>query len=98
MFSVEGGSRRSFELRADSPREVVNLRLKKCRLILAMGVSMCAALQPAPASTQDSRLRLPTIAASSAAAADWATTYAALEHPTLTEANPFLPGRATPGR
>lgn len=47
-------------------------------------------LLPAVASAQDDRLRIPTIAASAAAAADWASTYHALKYYKVREANPLL--------
>jgi hypothetical protein len=47
-------------------------------------------LLPSVASAQDDRLRIPTIAASAAAAADWASTYHALKYYKVREANPLL--------
>src|SRR5688500_3223953 len=49
-------------------------------------------LVPALASAQDNldSLRVPTIAASAAAAADWASTYHALKYYNLRETNPLL--------
>ena len=47
-------------------------------------------LFPALASAQDNGLRIPTIAASAAAAADWASTYHALKYYKVREANPLL--------
>lgn len=58
-------------------------------------------LLPGIASAQDnsSRLRLPTIAASAAAAADWASTYHGLKYYNLRETNPLLqPFQRSPGR
>jgi hypothetical protein len=58
-------------------------------------------LLPRTASAQDnaSRLRLPTIAASAAAAADWASTYHGLKYYNLRETNPLLqPFQKSPGR
>src|SRR5688500_9346972 len=58
-------------------------------------------LVPGLASAQDNsnRLRLPTIAASAAAAADWASTYHALKYYNLRETNPMLqPFRNSPGQ
>src|ERR671912_1239709 len=58
-------------------------------------------LFPAAASAQDNsnRLRLPTIAASAAAAADWASTYHALKYYNLRETNPLLQSfQRSPGR
>jgi hypothetical protein len=57
-------------------------------------VSLC----PAAAFAQDSRLKIPTIAASAGAAADWASTYHALKHYRLQEQNPLLrPFQHNPG-
>ena len=49
-------------------------------------------LVPAPAAAQDREpsLRIPTIAASAAAAADWASTYHALKYYKVQEQNPLL--------
>ena len=58
-------------------------------------------LVPGLASAQDTsnRLRLPTIAASAAAAADWASTYHALKYYNLRETNPMLqPFQHSPGQ
>ena len=58
-------------------------------------------LLPCTAAAQDSsdRLRLPTIAASAAAAADWASTYHGLKYYNLRETNPLLqPFQKSPGR
>lgn len=51
-------------------------------------------LVPAPAAAQEqgSSLRIPTIAASAAAAADWASTYHALKYYKVQEQNPMLRG------
>jgi hypothetical protein len=75
---------------------------------LAAGVVVSLAallLLPGIASAQDTRnaprpnLTLPTIAASAAAAADWATTYRGLANYRLREVNPFLrPLERQPGR
>jgi hypothetical protein len=63
---------------------------------------LVAALIPTVASAQDlqqSRLRWPTIAASAAAGADWATTYHALKFYKVQEQNPILkPFQSNPGR
>jgi hypothetical protein len=55
-------------------------------------VLLLVALAPSAASAQDLKpsLRLPTIAASAAAAADWATTYHALQNYHVRETNPLL--------
>ena len=58
-------------------------------------------LLPGIASAQDNsaRLRLPTIAASAAAAADWASTYHGLKYYNLRETNPLLqPFQQSPGK
>jgi hypothetical protein len=64
------------------------------RLSLGAGRPIAAlfliCLLPAVASAQDDRLRIPTIAASAAAAADWASTYHALKYYKVREANPLL--------
>ncbi len=53
---------------------------------------------PAVAAAQDSSLRLPTYAASAAAAADWASTYHALKFYRVREVNPLLrPLDSSPG-
>jgi hypothetical protein len=67
---------------------------------LALGVVFC--LLPATASaqtgTETARLTLPTIAASAAAAADWASTYHALKNYKVREVNPLLrPFESSPG-
>jgi hypothetical protein len=55
-------------------------------------VLLLAALAPSAAFAQDLKpsLKLPTIAASAAAAADWATTYHALQNYHVRETNPLL--------
>jgi hypothetical protein len=68
------------------------------RLVAAVAV-VC--LLPRPAAAQDPRpdLRLPTLAASTAAAADWASTYHALKYYNLRETNPLLQSfQGSPGR
>lgn len=45
---------------------------------------------PAVASAQEGMLKIPTIAASAAAAADWASTYHALKYYKVREMNPLL--------
>jgi hypothetical protein len=54
----------------------------------ALLLSLC--LLPATASAQDGSLRAATIAASSAAAADWVSTYHALRFFSVRETNPLL--------
>jgi hypothetical protein len=68
------------------------------RLVAAMAVIL---LLPHAATAQESRksLRLPTFAASTAAAADWASTYHALKFYNLRETNPMLQSfQGSPGR
>ncbi len=67
------------------------------RRLLAAMLLVCAV--PAVASAQEnSALRLPTIAASAAAAADWASTYHALKYYKVREVNPILrPFDSQPG-
>jgi hypothetical protein len=56
-------------------------------------------LLPMPALAQAPSLRLPTIAASAAASADWASTYHALKFYKVREQNPLLqPWRDDPGQ
>jgi len=69
---------------------------------LALGVISC--LLPATASAQTAQanqpasLKIPTIAASAAAAADWASTYHALKNYKVREVNPLLrPFDSSPG-
>ena len=70
--------------------------LPGCRLLAAF---LVVCLLSAPAVAQDSRLTLPTIAASAAAAADWASTYHALKNYRVREINPLLrPFESSPGR
>ena len=53
---------------------------------------------PATAVAQERDLRIPTIAASAAAAADWATTYHALKYYKVREMNPIMrPFEKSPG-
>ena len=54
----------------------------------AIVVALC--LMPAAARAQDGSLRAATIAASAAAAADWASTYHALKFYRVRETNPLL--------
>ena len=72
--------------------------LPRCRLAAAVLVVF---LLPGIASAQDShsRLKLPTIVASAAAGADWASTYHALKHYQLRETNPLLQSfQSEPGK
>ena len=57
-------------------------------------VSIC----PAVAAAQENSLKIPTFAASAAAAADWASTYHALKYYKVREVNPLLtPFQSSPG-
>lgn len=73
-------------------------------LTTARGRRLAAALlvvclDPSIAWAQQPSLRLPTVAASAAAAADWATTYHALTNYHVREANPLLkPWYDSPGQ
>jgi hypothetical protein len=63
---------------------------------LALGVIF--SLLPAAASAQTGSLKIPTIAAGAAAAADWASTYHALKFYKVRETNPVLrPFDSSPG-
>ena len=68
--------------------------------ILGLAVCLCVLLPGwAAAQEQGSALRVPTIAAGAAAAADWGTTYYALKHFRLREVNPLLsPMQHQPGK
>lgn len=53
---------------------------------------------PAAAGAQENSLKIPTFAASAAAAADWASTYHALKYYKVREVNPLLtPFQSSPG-
>jgi hypothetical protein len=53
---------------------------------------------PAVAAAQENSLKIPTFAASAAAAADWASTYHALKYYKVREVNPLLtPFQSSPG-
>ena len=68
-----------------------------CRRLTAALLVAC--LYPASAGAQQPSLRLPTIAASAAAAADWTTTYHALTNYKVRETNPLLrPWYDSPGQ
>jgi hypothetical protein len=73
------------------------VRVSRFVRIAAFGVVI--ALLPGVARAQDKGLRAPTVAASAAAAADWASTYYAVKYFKVRELNPFLqPMQGTPGR
>ncbi len=61
-----------------------------CRRWRPLAALFLVCLFPAVASAQDSRLKLPTLAASAAAAADWASTYHTLKNYRVREMNPLL--------
>jgi hypothetical protein len=70
------------------------------RILRIAALGVCIALLPSFASAQDGgALRIPTMAAGAAAAADWASTYYALKHFNVREVNPLLnPMQHEPGR
>ena len=75
------------------------MRFNSRASIVAVVVSWCLLATPAPVLAQDRGLRAATIAASTAAAADWASTYHALKYFRVRETNPLLsPLDHTPGR
>jgi hypothetical protein len=55
-----------------------------------LAAALLAVFLPATASAEPTPLRVPTIAASAAAAADWASTYQAVTHYKIRETNPLL--------
>ena len=64
-----------------------------------MAILVLLCLAPAVAFAQDRSLRVATVAASAAAAADWASTYDALKYYRVRESNPLLrPFDSMPGR
>jgi hypothetical protein len=66
------------------------------RRLLAVLLTLC--LFPAMAAAQNGSLRIPTLAASTASAADWASTYHALKYYKVREVNPLLrPFQRFPG-
>ena len=66
------------------------------RRLLAALLLLCAV--PGAAAAQEATLRVPTMAASAAAAADWASTYHALKYYKVREVNPILrPFDSNPG-
>ena len=72
-------------------------RLRRDRRLSAALFVVC--LLPATASAQSGSLRLPTIAASAAAGADWTSTYHALKNYRIRETNPLLrPFADSPGQ
>jgi hypothetical protein len=72
--------------------------VRRARILRITALGVCISLLPGFAAAQDG-LRAPTIAASAAAAADWASTYYALTHFRVREMNPILsPLQDKPGR
>jgi hypothetical protein len=68
------------------------------RLCPWLALCVIFSLLPATASAQTGSLKIPTIAASAAAAADWASTYHALKYYKVREVNPVLrPFESSPG-
>lgn len=59
-------------------------------MLVAVLVCLLLSCVPAAVSAADNELKLPTIAASAAAAVDWATTYHALTFYRVHETNPLL--------
>ena len=55
-----------------------------------LAAALFAVCLPAIAAAEPAPLRVPTIAASAAAAADWASTYHAVKHYKIRETNPLL--------
>ena len=72
-----------------------NFRLARRLLAALLLLSLVAATAEAQ---EENRLKIPTIAASAAAAADWASTYHALKYYHVREVNPLLrPFDSSPG-
>ncbi len=70
----------------------------RLRWVLATAIGACLLLPVAAFAEDRSSLKLPTMVAGAAAAADWASTYHALSRYHLRESNPLLrPFDATPG-
>jgi hypothetical protein len=65
----------------------------------AAALALCVGLLPQAASAEPTPLKTATIAASAAAAADWASTYHALRYYNVRESNPLLrPMDGSPGQ
>jgi hypothetical protein len=65
------------------------------RLLAAL---FLVSIVPAVAAAQENSLKIPTLAASAASAADWASTYHALKYYKVREVNPLLgPFQSSPG-
>jgi hypothetical protein len=64
---------------------------RPCPITRRLGAALfLVCLFPWVASAQENKLKVPTIAASVAAAADWASTYHALKYYKVRETNPLL--------
>jgi hypothetical protein len=73
--------------------------IRSARRLAAALLIVCALPAPGLAQEASPALKWPTIAASAAAAADWATTYHALKNYQVREVNPLLrPWQETPGK
>jgi hypothetical protein len=81
---------------AHRPADKVSVpHLRRSCLVVALLVY----LAPATVSAEGNGLRVPTIAASAAAAADWASTYHAIKNYKIHETNPLLrPFEHSPGQ
>ena len=78
-----------------------DMQLKRRHRVFAAALLAAMTFAPSTVFAQDGQGRLywPTIAAGSAATADWITTYHALKFYKVQEQNPFLkPMQSTPGR
>ena len=72
--------------------------VRRARFLRIAALGVCVSFLPGLAAAQEG-LRTPTIAASVAASADWASTYYALKHFHVREVNPLLsPLQGKPGR
>src|SRR5688572_30630837 len=70
-----------------------------CRAWRFAAALLAVCLVPVTSSAEPASLRVPTIAASVAAAADWASTYHAVKHYKIRESNPLLsPFAESPGQ
>jgi hypothetical protein len=86
-------TRKSYSLApTDQVLSAANLDSMVCarRLSRIAALFLCLVLLPSLAVAQESALRVPTIAASAAAAADWASTYYAVKYFHVRELNPFI--------
>jgi hypothetical protein len=82
-----------------SQRAADNVTMPHLRRRTCLVAALLVCLVPAVAAAENSGLRVPTIAASAAAAADWASTYHALKNYKIRETNPLLrPFEQSPGQ